>query len=67
MKIYKVTVYAKNGKIVYPYPRFYNRSQGVSAVKGHWQSQDRLKDHTRFSAPYTVKVETTEVSDDQWQ
>lgn len=66
MKIYKVTVFAKNGKIVDPYPRVYNKSQGVSAVKGHWESTDRLADHTRFSAPYTVDVKTIEVDDDAW-
>lgn len=67
MKIYKVTVFTSRGKIVEPYPRFYRYSQGVSAVKGYWLSADRMKSYERFSGPYTVDVQTTEVSDDSWE
>ena len=66
MKIYRVTVRSKTGKIVEPYPRVYNRSQGVSAVKGYWQHADRSTGYQAFHAPYTVEVDTTEVPDDAW-
>lgn len=66
MKLYKVTVYSKHGKIVDPYPRVYSKSQGVSAVKGYWLSPDREKTYEKFSAPYTVDVKTMEVEDDAW-
>ena len=67
MKLYKVTVLAKNGKIVEPYPRVYRCSQGVSAVKGYWLSKERSTGDERFSAPYSVDVKTAEVPDDVWQ
>ncbi len=66
MKIYKVTVRSKTGKIVDPYPRVYNRSQGVSAVKGYWQHPDRSTGYEAFHAPYTVDVDTVEVPDEAW-
>jgi hypothetical protein len=66
VKIYRVTVYSKTGKVVDPYPRAYLVPQGVSAVKGYWLSAERLDTYEKFHAPYTVKVETAEVPDDAW-
>lgn len=66
MKVYKVTVFSKTGKVVDPYPRFYRHSQGVSAVKGYWLSKERLESYERFSAPYHVAVQTAEIPDDAW-
>lgn len=67
MKIYHVTVLSKTGKIVEPYPRVYLHSQGVSAVKGYWLSDERLATYEKFSAPYSVDVKTAEVPDDAWR
>jgi hypothetical protein len=67
MKLYKVTVLSKSGKVVEPYPRIYRYSQGVSAVKGYWLSKERSTGYEAFHAPYSVKVETAEVPDDSWQ
>lgn len=66
MKIYKVTVHTRTGKIVEPYPRVYGHSQGVSAVKGYWLHPDRMETYEKFSGPYSVDVKTMEVDDDGW-
>jgi hypothetical protein len=67
MKIYKVTVFSRTGKVVEPYPRVYIHSQGVSAVKGYWLHPDRSAGYEAFHAPYTVKVQKAEVPDDAWE
>ena len=67
MKLYKITVFTKTGKVVEPYPRVYAKSQGVSAVKGYWLSPERMNTYEKFSGPYSVDVKTLEVTDDQWE
>jgi hypothetical protein len=66
VKIYRLTVFSRTGKIVEPYPRVYCHHQGIAAVKGYWLHADRLKGYEAFHAPYTVTVDVTEVPDGAW-